>query len=145
MPASKADQVEKAKRIQAVVKSLLDGKSVQEVVVALQSQYKLAESTAYEYTKEATARIHQKIDGELSERISKHYQRLERLYAKSIDIGDIRTARMVLKDIADLLGLDAPKRQDVKLNAEIRNPAKNLTDDELDAKIREYITRNPAA
>lgn len=118
MPASKADAVQKQKRIQQTVQALLKGYSVQEVVLTLQEQYGIAESTAYEYTKEATNRIHQKIEGTLEEKVNKHYQRLELLYRRCIEEGDRRTARMVLKDIADLVGLDAPKRTDVTSGGE---------------------------
>jgi hypothetical protein len=84
----------------------------------MQEEFGIAQATAYEYTKEATNRIHQKISGELSDNINKHYQRLERLYNKCIADGDKRTARMVLKDMADLLGMDAPKRTDITTGGE---------------------------
>lgn len=122
MPASKADQVQKEKRIEQAVKAILDGERVPAVVAALQDQYGIAESTAYEYTKEATSRIYQKIEGTLEEKINRHYQRLERLYAKCLKDNDKRTARMVLKDMADLMGLDAPKRTDLTSNGETLQP-----------------------
>jgi hypothetical protein len=118
MPASKADAVQKQQRILQAVKSLLDGATVQEVVVAFQQQYGIGEATAYVYTKEATARIHQKIEGTLEDKVNYHYQRLERLYATCIRDNDKRTARMVLKDMAELVGLDAPKRSDVTSGGE---------------------------
>ncbi len=118
MPASKADQVQKEKRILQCVNALLDGYPVQRVAIQMQEDYGVSQAQAYTYTKEATTRIHQKIQGELSDNINKHYQRLERLYNKCVQDGDKRTARMVLKDMADLLGLDAPKRTDITTGGE---------------------------
>lgn len=118
MPASKADQVEKARRIKVVVESLLKGYSVQDVVLTLQEQYGIGQTQAYEYAKEATSVIYRKIEGTLDEKINKHYQRLEYLYKECVTNGDRRTARMVLKDIAELIGLDAPKRTDITSGGE---------------------------
>lgn len=118
MPASKADQVQKARRVQVAVKALLQGNSVQEVVLAMQEQYGIGQTQAYAYAKEATDEIHRKIEGELSDHINKHYKRLELLYAESLKDKDRRTARMVLKDMADLLGMDAPKRTDITTGGE---------------------------
>ena len=118
MPASKADQVQKAKRVQAAVKALLQGNTVQELVIAMQEQYGIGQTQAYEYAKEATSEIHRKIEGELSDHINQHYKRLELLYADCIRDKDRRTARMVLKDMSELIGMDAPKRTDITTGGE---------------------------
>lgn len=118
MAASKANTVQKMKRIQQAVKGLLEGYSTQEMVLTLQEQHGIAESTAYEYTKAATHIIYQKIEGSLDERVNQHYKRLQLLYQKCLKDGDKRTARMVLKDISELVGLDAPKRTDVTSGGE---------------------------
>lgn len=123
MPASKADQVEKERRIEQAVAALLDGQRVQTVAIAFQEQYSISQAVAYEYTKEATARIHKKIDKNIDNHIARHLQRLERLYQKSVKVEDRRTARQILKDQADLLGLDAPKRTDITSGGE---PIKSL-------------------
>lgn len=118
MAASKSDQIQKAKRVAQAVKSILEGYSTQEVSVALMEQYGVSESQAYRYVKEATEKIYAKIEGSLEQKINQHYKRLELLYRRCINDGDKRTARMVLKDIADLVGLDAPKRTDITTGGE---------------------------
>lgn len=118
MPASKSDQIQKAKRVQQAVKSILDGYGTQEVSLAMQEQYGVSEAQAYRYVKEATEKIYEKIEGSLEEKINQHYKRLELLYRRCVQDGDKRTARMVLKDISELVGLDAPKRTDITSGGE---------------------------
>jgi len=114
----KSDKVEYAKRIKFVVEKLLGGWRVVDLVVEINEKYGVAEAQAYTYIKEATAVIHQKIEGSLEEKVNAHYQRLAFLYRKCVDDGDKTTARAVLKDISALLGLDAPKRTDITTNGE---------------------------
>jgi organic radical activating enzyme len=117
-PLEKTDKVQVDMRIEQAVNALLDGATVQSVVRSFMAEYGISQQQAYKYTKMAQERIHEKIDENIEQKISKHYKRLERLYKKCLDTGDKRTARMLLKDMADLEGLDAPKRTDITSNGE---------------------------
>lgn len=110
---SKADKVEYKKRIRDVATRLLRGEKIQNVAIDIQDKYDITESQAYRYTSEATKQVHAKIDGSLEDRINKHFQMLELLYNECISRKDYSTARATLKDISQLLGYDAPKRQDI--------------------------------
>ncbi len=115
---SKADKVEYAKRVRDVALKLLRGHAVVDMVVDIQEDYGVGEAQAYAYIKEATARVHQKIEGSLEEKVNQHYYRLVMLYTSCLDNNDRTNARAVLKDIASLVGLDAPKRTDLTTGGE---------------------------
>lgn len=131
-PKQRADKVQKQKRVEQAVNALLDGERVQVVVNALMEQYDIAEKTAYEYTKEATARINQKTSENIETRISKHRNRLERLYAKAVKQNDVRGAKQILKDLADLDGLDAPKRTDITTGGQPMQALVKFIGDDID-------------
>lgn len=118
MPASRADQVLVLKRVEQAYGSLLDGNSVNIVVSALMEEHKVSQAQAYKYVKDAMARIYEKTDKNFENIYDRHYKRLERLYARCMQTKDLRAARQVLKDMADLFGLDAPKRTDITTGGE---------------------------
>jgi hypothetical protein len=61
---------------------------------------------------------------------------LEMLFAKAIAKGDLRTARLVQRDLTELLGLASPQRLDIDLGGSIAEAA-----DEFRALVRAKASR----
>lgn len=63
----------------------------------------------------ATERIRELARHDTELELGKAKGALEMLFAKAITKGDLRTARLVQRDLIELLGLAAPKRLDIEL------------------------------
>lgn len=122
MPATKADKAEIAKQVEQAFIALLDGYRSPQVVRTLMAEHGIGQTQAYERVKEALAEIYRKREEKFDQSFEKHYKRLERLYNLCLKNGDRKTANSVLKQMSELLGLEAPKRTDITSGGEKITP-----------------------
>lgn len=82
-------------------------------------QWGVAENTAANYITKAYAQIETITQPRREYEFALMRTRLEDLYAKTSKIQDYYTALRVLKQIADLTGVDAPTKAEAEVNAAI--------------------------
>lgn len=113
-------QQQKRERLDVVLELLLLGYQRREI---LQSASKLgwlngkgepvSDRTVDTYIHEANAELEALATIDRQREIGKARARLEKLFNKSFQIQDYKTARAIQKDISDLFGLDAPKKKEL--------------------------------
>jgi hypothetical protein len=109
---------DKELRIDAVLTLMLQGASIQQIKEYCGKNYKVNQSTAYAYMKAAKTilieNFHKTIDLEGFK--AEIYGRLENLYQQNMDIDDFKECRNILKDIREMLGLNAAIKADITSN-----------------------------
>lgn len=119
MPA--IPKAESRKRLNHVYNMLVSGFSDYETREYAITEWGISRPTAYRYLQHAYKRIDQAAANHRSRQMGQQIARLNRMYAKLMTASppDYQTARMVLKDLRDLLGLDAPKRMEARVDASL--------------------------
>lgn len=109
--SQKPTAVEKDKRVNQVLKLLLNGLSRAEICqfVSEKTDWNVDERTIDRYIAEANAIFKEKSNIIREQEIGKSLLRLENLYARNMQITDFKAALAVQKEINAMLGLNAPK------------------------------------
>lgn len=115
-------------RVEAVVTAILEGRRVASIIAGAIADWGVGEPHAYKYYHAALTRIRASFDEKLPDYIKTHLERLEHIYKLATANGDHRAALIAMKQISDLLGLDAPK--EVK-NTHGFEGLENASDDQL--------------
>lgn len=115
-------------RVEAIVTAILEGRRSTTIIASAIQDFKVGESQAYKYYHAALKRIRSSFDEKLPDYIKTHLERLEHIYKLATANGDHRAALIAMKQISDLLGLDAPK--EVK-NTHGFEGLENASDDQL--------------
>ena len=118
-------KIEKDKRINAVHTLILQGASNSQIVQYCSKEYKITDRATYNYINEVRAIIREDFlktdDADVMK--SEIFARLENLYQQNMDIDDLKECRNILKDIRDMLGLNAPQKTDITTKGESVNNA----------------------
>ena len=115
-------------RVEAIVTAILEGRRVASIIAGAIADWGVSEQHAYKYYHAALTRIRASFDEKLPDYIKTHLERLEHIYKLATANGDHRAALIAMKQISDLLGLDAPK--EVK-NTHGFEGLENASDDQL--------------
>ncbi len=115
-------------RVEAIVTAILEGRRVASIIASAIARWGVSEQHAYKYYHAALTRIRASFDEKLPDYIKTHLERLEHIYKLATANGDHRAALIAMKQISDLLGLDAPK--EVK-NTHGFEGLENASDDQL--------------
>jgi predicted DNA-binding protein YlxM (UPF0122 family) len=110
--------LERFNRINTVKTLMLQGCSTSQITKYCEETYNLGQTATYDYIKEAKQLMiddfHKTTDFEAFK--AEIYNRLEDLYQKSMDIDDFKECRNILKDIREMLGVNAPTKTDLTTN-----------------------------
>lgn len=110
--------LERSKRVNDVHTLILQGASTSQIVEYCGSKFKVEKSASYEYINDAKELLKENfsktfdVDGFKAE----IYGRLENLYSQNMDIDDFKECRNILKDLREMLGLNASIKTDVTTN-----------------------------
>lgn len=115
-------------RVEAIVTAILEGRRTASIIASGVNDWGVSDSQVYKYYHAALARIRLNFDEKLPDYIKTHLERLEHIYKLATANGDHRAALIAMKQISDLLGLDAPK--EVK-NTHGFEGLENASDDQL--------------
>lgn len=96
-------------RVEAIVTAILEGRRATSIIASAIADWHVGEQQAYKYYHAALKRIRASFDEKLPDYIKTHLERLEHIYKLATAGGDHRAALIAMKQISDLLGLDAPK------------------------------------
>jgi hypothetical protein len=110
---------EVAQRIDTIMTMLLRGAPRKEMVGFAEEMWGVSDTTADNYIAKATAQIETIVQPRREYEFGLMRTRLEDLYAKTTKIQDYYTALRVLKQIADLTGVDAPTKAEAEVNGAI--------------------------
>jgi hypothetical protein len=116
------------KRVEAIVTAILEGRRSPSIIATAMQQYKVGEPQAYKYYHAALKRIRASFDEQLPDYIKAHLARLEHIYKIAMERNELKPALAAMKQISDLLGLDAPKEIKSTMGFEGLNEA---SDDQL--------------
>ena len=109
MPA-KSPKAEIIRRVSKIVELLLDGFSRADILQNAAKMWGVAERTTDTYIASANERIKKQADETENEIFSLVRLRLENLYKKAIAANDRHLARLLLRDMTKLYGLEKPDR-----------------------------------
>jgi hypothetical protein len=117
--------LERFNRVNEVKTLILQGCSTSQIMEYCVKTFKTEKSINYDYIKEAKQLMiddfHKTTDFEAFK--AEIYSRLEDLYQKSMDIDDFKECRNILKDIREMLGVNAPTKTDLTTNGKEINTA----------------------
>jgi predicted DNA-binding protein YlxM (UPF0122 family) len=110
--------LERFNRVNEVKTLMLQGCSTSQIAKYCEDKYNLGQTALYDYIKQAKQLMiddfHKTTDFEAFK--AEIYSRLEDLYQKSMDIDDFKECRNILKDIREMLGVNAPTKTDLTTN-----------------------------
>lgn len=125
---ARADKATVEKRIESIVSAILEGRRTPSIIANAMKQWGVSNQQAYKYYHAALKRIRAEFDDKLPEYIKAHLTRLEYVYKIAMERNELKPALAAMKQISDLLGLDAPKEIKSTLGFEGLTDA---TDDQL--------------
>jgi hypothetical protein len=110
--------LERFNRVNEVKTLMLQGCSTSQIIEYCGINFKVEKAVVYNYITEAKQLMiddfHKTTDFEAFK--AEIYSRLEDLYQKSMDIDDFKECRNILKDIREMLGVNAPTKTDLTTN-----------------------------
>ena len=112
MARAKADKLESARRVDAMYRQLLDGWSAAAIVEDSRVQYGIAPAMAYRYLERAWQRIR---DEGAPARSAHHARAVSAAYAMLRECESVAERLKVWRQLAQLLGLYAPKGYELTL------------------------------
>lgn len=135
---ARADKATVEKRVESIVSAILEGRRTPSIIANAMKQWGVSNQQAYKYYHAALKRIRAEFDDKLPDYIKAHLTRLEYVYKIAMERGELKPALASMKQISDLLGLDAPK--------EIKNTMgfEGLTD-ATDDQLKRIVTAGIAA
>lgn len=115
--------LEREKRINEVHTLILQGASSSQIVEYCGKNFNVEKSASYYYIEEAKKIIIENFDRTFDKDGFKAeiYARLENLYQQNMDIDDFKECRNILKDLREMLGLNATSKLDVTTNGQSIN------------------------
>lgn len=123
-------KAEKTKRVTEIVSLLLSGVSRGEILqYSANKGWGVAERTVDDYIAAANEEITAQAEDEIEAERGKMKMQLDDLYKRHMANKDFRGARLILRDRASLLGLDAPKKIDQNNTGELEVIVKYVSDD----------------
>lgn len=134
----RANAIVVEQRVESIVNAILEGRRTPSIIANAMKQWGVGNPQAYKYYHAALKRIRAEFDDKLPDYIKAHLTRLEYIYKTAMDKGELKPALAAMKQISDLLGLDAPK--------EIKNTMgfEGLTD-ATDDQLKRIVTAGIAA
>lgn len=96
-------------RVESMVTAILEGRRTPSIIANAMRQWGVSNQQAYKYYHAALKRIRAEFDDKLPEYIKAHLTRLEYVYKLAMERNELKPALAAMKQISDLLGLDAPK------------------------------------
>jgi hypothetical protein len=99
---------------------------------AAQNQWDVSDRQLWRYVHESDAILAETLEKDREKLFNRHLAQRHALYARAVAAGDLSTARAVLKDEAELLGLYPPKRTELtgKDGGPLQTETVVLSDDE---------------
>jgi hypothetical protein len=120
---NKATDVEILERVKIVAEMIIKGYSKENIVRYCSENYNVGERHTENYIKRAKERfVEEAAAKDIENHLALAIQQLHDLYKKCYSIQDYAECRRIKKDIADLLGLQAPKKQDFKIEEITQRP-----------------------
>ena len=109
--------VQKMERVYAVEKLLLAGASINQIEHFCTENYKVEVRAMWVYIKAAREKIKKQFEDNFDKDYftANYFERLEDLYRKSYANKNFKECRNIIKEIRDMIGLDAPKKIDTSL------------------------------
>jgi hypothetical protein len=156
----KANKAEVEKRVKEVLDLILAGAEHWDVVqYSAENNWGVRSRQLRKYVARAYQHITETIEKDRDKLISRHIAQRRNLYARALNMGDLRTALAVAKDESELLGLYPATNHDVKVAGTIehterrefwinlREALKHVPDayDAVDKILAERITSNEQA
>lgn len=135
---ARADKATVEKRVESMVNAILEGRRTPSIIANAMKQWGVSNQQAYKYYHAALKRIRAEFDDKLPDYIKAHLTRLEFIYKTAMDRQELKPALAAMKQISDLLGLDAPKEFKGTMGFE------GLTD-ATDEQLAKIITAGAAA
>lgn len=110
--------LERFNRVNEVKTLMLQGCTTSQIMEYCGKTFKIEKSAVYDYIKEAKELMvedfRKTTDFEAFK--AEIYNRLEDLYQKNLDIDDYKECRNIIKDIREMLGVNAPIKTDLTTN-----------------------------
>jgi hypothetical protein len=134
-------KAEREQRIAEVAELLLTRVGKQAIVRFAAQRWGVSERSVERYMAEARERIRKLAEVDLTEELGKARGTYELIFAKQMAGGDLRGARLTLKDLVGLAGLSGSERRIQKADAEQMVDLSLLSDEELEQlrRIREKL------
>ena len=120
----KADSSEIEKRVNTVYLMILQGFQRKQVIQYCSENYNVGERQTDEYLSKAREILKSNIDNDTSSKKHEILNQYYDLYQKNYQLEDFKECRNILKDIAVVLGVEAPKKMDFTTNGETINRPK---------------------
>lgn len=114
----KADSSEMEKRVNTVYLMILQGFQRKQVIQYCSENYNIGERQTDEYLVKAREILKSNIDNDTSSKKHEILNQYYDLYQKNYQLEDFKECRNILKDIAVVLGVEAPKKMDITSNNE---------------------------
>jgi hypothetical protein len=115
----KTTKAEKAQRVDAIMTLIMHGATRLEIIQYASDLWSVGERTADDYASEARKQIEAITEPRKPYEFALMRTRLEDLYAKTYKIQDYYTSLRVLKQLAELTGVDAPTKAEAEVNGAI--------------------------
>ena len=113
---NKPTQAERERRVEIVLKLVLSSTSYRDIVRYCASEWGVQSRAVDNYIAEARAAIKVSAAQHRESIFDNHIEQLRFLMAKAFSKGDLYLVRNLLKDQAELYGLNQPQELDINLN-----------------------------
>jgi hypothetical protein len=124
-------------RVEQVLQMRLAGAQFADLrTFARENKWRLSDGQLRRYLRKTDALLAQTLEKDREKLINLQLAKLGALYARTVDTGDYRTARVLLKDEREVLGLCPPRKTDH--DDDSKRP---LTDEERLAEIAALLDR----
>lgn len=104
-PPARSTAAEKILRVEKVVDLLIVGNSRPEIIRFGEKEWGVGRHAVDRYIQDANRKLAKAADVHRATELAKAIRRCEHLYRKAYEAGDLNTARLVQKDLSDLLDL----------------------------------------
>lgn len=129
---NRTSKAEMEKRIQQIVRLITEGNSKYTVIRSIAKEYGVKEAFAYKMYKRALERIKEAYKDDTEHLTELMLADLQYIYRLAIKQGNLQAALKAKKQIAELTGIDAPKKTDANIAL---NGLENISDEQLAAII----------